>query len=304
MSLAEAEAIITMFNCMIKEQVPTNDVRQFTVKQAAQCRIYKQTNRRLEKVAMKIKRSDALALAKRIRQEKHRYKRSLTSFHHDKSLANQIIDRTNRRASAYKKDLICMKKDKIEFLQQKYNIEDKNRRSIESCHPRVKKILRDLEVFNKDIHSEEPIGPMVCHPEIKLTPNELLVLNKGPKFMVRRDASLEQFLLEVEKSITKQNYNDNWDTEDNCKDDSTNEPCGSDLDSAAERLEIESKNISNFREKSISLGRLRCTEYKYNKRVHLPEPRSADRDVRKCLKPLQKLLLSQKHLKSVKTTDT
>ena len=56
MSLAEAEANITMFNRMIKEQVPTNDVRHFTVKQAAQCRVYKQTSRRLERVAMKFKR--------------------------------------------------------------------------------------------------------------------------------------------------------------------------------------------------------------------------------------------------------
>ena len=111
MSLAETEANITMFNYMIKKQVSTNDVRHFIVKQAAQCRVYKQTNRRLERVAMHMKRSDAIALAKRLRQQKHRSKTSIRHYF-DREIANNLIDKINRKASVYRRDLIIEKKDK------------------------------------------------------------------------------------------------------------------------------------------------------------------------------------------------
>ena len=88
-----------MFNGMIRRGISTNDIRHFVVKQAAQCRIYKSTNPKLEKVAMRIKRMDALALAKRLRQAKHRCKMSLISAHSDLDKANRVIDRINRLAS-------------------------------------------------------------------------------------------------------------------------------------------------------------------------------------------------------------
>ena len=92
MKLAETESNILMFNSMIRRHVATNDVKQFAIKQAAQCRVYKSISLKLEKVAMKLKRADALAYAKRLRQEKYKIKQNLISTFEDKKKAKKIID--------------------------------------------------------------------------------------------------------------------------------------------------------------------------------------------------------------------
>ena len=76
MNIAEARANITMFNSMIRMKIATNDIRQFSLKQAAQCRVYKGPNLRLEKSAMRNKRKDLIAHVKRMQQEKYRVKKS------------------------------------------------------------------------------------------------------------------------------------------------------------------------------------------------------------------------------------
>ena len=68
MTLAETEANITMFNSMIRKKVPTTDIRQFAAKQAAQCRVHKQISQKIVHLAMKVKRADAIAFAKRLRR--------------------------------------------------------------------------------------------------------------------------------------------------------------------------------------------------------------------------------------------
>ena len=44
------------------------------------------------------------------------------------------------------------------------------------------------------------------------------------------------------------------------------------------KIEAESKATFIFREKTVSLARLKCTNFKYNKRLHLPEPTSSERE--------------------------
>ena len=78
--------------------------------------------------------------------------------------------------------------------------------------------------------------------------------------MVRKETSIEEFCLELEKCITKQNYNDAQNCIDTEKEE--DESASTDLDSLAERLETESRMIFNLREKSVSLSRLKYTDYK------------------------------------------
>ena len=96
----------------------------------------------------------------------------------------------------------------LNLMETYHSIEDVEQRSLKSCHTGVKDILENLEVFSGILKEEPPVGPMICHPEIRLSSEELLVLNKGPKFMVRKDIKYEEFCSEVEKGVAKQDYND------------------------------------------------------------------------------------------------
>ena len=67
----------------------------------------------------------------------------------------------------------------------------------------------------------------------------------------------------MKKSISKQN-NDVVEEENNDEDMTCSE-----LNSVADVIEIESKIILTCGGKSISLSRIKSTDYKYNKRIHL-----------------------------------
>ena len=276
MSIEEEESNVALFNDLIRKGLSTNDVQQFALKQAAQCRVKKQISPKLLKVAMKLKRMDALAHVKRLKQEKYRIKKSLLTNDTDK--AKKRIDTINKRASTYRTWLRQQRKEKFEFIQNKRLIEETERRSIMSCHPEVRHLLKNLDVFKKQIDPEPPVGPLICHPDIKLTKNEMSVLNKGPKYMVRRQIGIDEFRLEVEKCIAKQNYNDGNDDAISIEGDEKKEDETSSIDSLVEKIEIESKMLYNFRESTISLGKLRGTDFKYNKRIFLPNPKNTERE--------------------------
>ena len=186
MTIVTTEANISMFNSMIRRKLATNDVRNFAKKQAAQCRVYKQASHRLEKLAMKLKRMDAIASVKRLRSEKYKIKLSLMSSYSDKEKAKKVINNINYNASDYKRWLRESRRSKVDHIETKRQIEEQNRRSLESCPSVVRGMLKDLRVFNAVPSPEDPKGPMTCHPNIKLSEDELLILNRGPKFMVRK----------------------------------------------------------------------------------------------------------------------
>ena len=275
LSLVEVETNIKMFNDLIRKKIPTNDIRHFTLKQAAQCRVYQQPNHKLEMVAMKMKRKDALAHAKRLRQSKKKTKYLLLGETAELNKTKKKIHDINANAREYKKELQLEKRDKVQFLEGKKIIEDSSLKSLRNCHPRARDIIKDLDVFRHQIPQEPPVGPMICHPDIELSENERLVLNKGPGFMIRRDVDINEFRQEVEKGIAKQNYND-VEQEDLEPGSVVSEQ--SEISDSAKTMELESKMIFNFRANDLSLERMRCTDFKYNKRIFLPQPKNANRE--------------------------
>ena len=101
MKIAETQANILMFNSMIRKNIATNDIKQFSQKQAAQCRVYLKPNPKLERVAMMNMRADLLAHIKRLRQVKDRTKRSLISLYSANDLVRirRVISKINKNAS-------------------------------------------------------------------------------------------------------------------------------------------------------------------------------------------------------------
>ena len=175
-SIAETEANITMFNCMIRRRVPTTDIRQFAAKQAAQCRVHKQISQKIVGLAMKVKRADAIAFAKRLRRVRHQNKQALIACYADKDKVRKVIHKIDCNAREYKSWLKNTKIDKINHLENKYSVEDLAGRSLKSCPTRVQDMLRDLDIFNTQVVPKPPKGPMVCHPNIKLSQKELMIL--------------------------------------------------------------------------------------------------------------------------------
>ena len=270
MKIAETQANILMFNSMIRKNIATNDIKQFSQKQAAQCRVYLKPNPKLERVAMMNKRADLLAHIKRLRQVKDRTKRSLISLYsaNDLDRIRRVISKINKNASYLKKKLKKKKLCKVEFLSVKYQL-DKRReqtRSLDRCPSQVRAILGHLDIFNCEIQPEPPVGPLICHPEIKLNQCEREILNKGPKYMIRKPVTRSDFRREVEKSIAKQNYNMAF-----CEELDPEISFSPEEVKQTEILETESKMIFNPRNKDLSLSRLKATDFKYNKRIKLPE---------------------------------
>ena len=241
MTLAETEANITMFNSMIRKKVPTTDIRQFAAKQAAQCRVHKQISQKIVHLAMKVKRADAIAFAKRLRRAKYRNKNILISCYQVKEKVRKVIHEINNKASEYKEWLRGEKRDKIEHLEAKYSTVNLTTKSLKSCPPGARELLQDLDIFNTQMSPEPPRGPMICHPDIKLSEEELQILNKGPKFMVRTQFDQDEFSLQMEKAIAKQNYDD---IENGPKDteNDTNIGCKNEIDWLEDS---EDKNIVN-----------------------------------------------------------
>ena len=271
MNLAEIESNISMFNNMIRDRVPTSDIRHFALKQAAQCRVYKQTNQRIERAAMKAKRNDAIASAKRLRQMKYKIKKKLLRAHKNKEKASRVIQKFNNKAREYRRALKQQKDFKVQYLRAKYDSHPI--RTLESCPKDVRDILENVQIFTQDLEPASPVGPLICHPQISLSDCERMVLNKGPKFMVRKDVSLEEFCLELEKGIAKHNFSVVSGDIDHSEDESTESAGGN---SEVEKIETEGRMVFNHRERSIALSRLRCTDFKYNKRIRLPETNNTE----------------------------
>ena len=154
MKLAETESNIMMFTNMIRKKVATNDVRSFTLKQAAQCRIYKEASLRLEKVAMKIKKVDALAYAKRLNQEKNRIKQSLVIFSNDRKTTRHIRY-INKNSGEYRSYLSSLKEEKVQHLLDKRSCEGQMK--IDRCPRKVREILKNVKIFSKEVTEQKPI---------------------------------------------------------------------------------------------------------------------------------------------------
>ena len=86
----------------------------------------------------------------------------------------------------------------------------------------TKVLLDGVNVFNDDLSlkPEPPEGPMICDSSLKFDQNELAILAKGPKFMVRSELQSEDFMVEMEQMIVKKKFDEkNEDVLDDSKDD-------------------------------------------------------------------------------------
>ena len=112
---------------------------------------------------------------------------------------------------------------------------------------------------------------MICSPNISLSKDELSFLRKGPRFMLRQEVEEKDFRVELEKMTMKEKFNDSENESENSSvlsDDSISEE--------AEKEAARSAMVYLKSEKSLDLGKIKATDYKFNKRVLLPEDGSTE----------------------------
>ena len=92
-------------------------------------------------------------------------------------------------------------------------------KSVKNAPENTSELLSGVNIFQNDLEilPQVPLGPMICDEKIDLNKNELRLLSRGPKFMVRDELALEDFKVEMEKMVAKQKY-ENAFNEDNLSD--------------------------------------------------------------------------------------
>ena len=295
--LAATEGNLHLFATLKRLGLSTNDVSSFVEKQLIHKKVVSHSDPKLRRVAMHSKLVDASAYAKRLRQEKNTWKqRIFKKYQGNKSKGKRVVDELLQK---YKHQKLLEYEDadrKIKFYMDKSELN----KSMKEIPKETSRFLNGVNIFSADqeLVAEDPLGPFICHKSIKLTQDELNILSRGPKFMIRCDLSEEEHKIDVEKMIVKQKFDNCF---NQCEDDSSvalntsasvqnqNKPSAEKVFGVrSNRVKGENCNmdkLDNFdvkweencgsmpydhRSKILDLGNMRATNYKYNKNICLP----------------------------------
>ena len=293
-TLAATEGKIYLFHTLKSKGLATNDVRNFSIKQTIHKKVNKGIDSKVRRTAMQSKLADALAYASRLRQQKSSLKKQIQKKHKgNKSKCKKILHDLQQRYRRTRVIEMDEADKKIVHLSEK----DMRVRVSKEAPRATRAILDGVNVFCDGLPTEPeaPEGPMICDSTLKFDMNELKVLAKGPKFMVREELQSEDFKVELEKMIVKQKFDErSKDAHENKDDCSEKEKNGASLSSAStaaagtsSKINLDSNGegvrdlnclweeqaglmVYNSKSKSLNLGNLRATNYKHNKRLYLP----------------------------------
>ena len=279
--LNEIEANVEMFSQMVSNGVATNDVRNFVVKQSNMKKSDNKYDLKLSKTAMRRKLNDACAQGSKLRRTKRELESLLITQHgYSKSKLRNLINRVRKQNTYHRTRHKTKTIHKYKHCEKKMKTVSRviNNKSI----PRdVWEVLKNVELFNDDLDPQPPADPMICDVNIKLSPEEMDFLRRGPRFMLRQQTNLTDFQIELEKMIAKEKFGDR-EKEDEEYDsgissgesDTEDSSCG-DLEFLSDRVAAEAAMVYLKKEKRLDLSRLKATNYKFNKFVHLPRAQQA-----------------------------
>ena len=295
--LAETESNIYTFNTLKGMNLATNDVKNFVQKQTIHKRVQTKPDFKVQKAAMRSKLSDALAFAKRLRQRRDTLKsRLVKKFACKRSEGRRVLDNLVTHYKNYKIKEMSEAKIKINHILEKEKLD----KVIREAPAELCEYLSNVNIFSKSQHNvkpEPPTGPFLCHESIKFDENELSILNKGPKFMIRNDLDENEFELELEKMVAKKKINSAFKDKDDFSDSSnqaisrlTSEVTQNENMQGRGNINIDqidnerweeqsSKMVYNLKSKVFDLGNLQASKYKHNKMIFMPSPESADSEM-------------------------
>ena len=306
-----------LLDTMLNENLATRDIFSFGMKQA-QIRLFeKNLDKETMKHAMESKIKDLRQAIKNTRREilwiekllrsrlgkRHKYKRCV------KVMKKKIDRMREKRKETYRR--------KLEHYRSTQNEQRCGLRAGTDALERKfkptmvsEKLLnyRELDIFKNPDQlplPQRPLGPYICKKDIKLSDDEILILQKEPKFSIRKHVNKRDFQVETEKMLCKHRNQhpkprneagkldhwvsdktgDNGPSEENRRrkreealkeDDRKNKQ----REKKIREIWNKSKNryVYNPIEKSISFSKRRPTDYKLNKFIHLPKPLSNEQE--------------------------
>ena len=273
--LNETEVNIRLFNKMVRNGVATNDVRNFVSKQAELKSMNHEINCSLTKKAMKSKFIDACALARKLRYRKTELKYQLiTEFNYSKKKCRTLVKKSMGKMSNHRHKHRIKAMKKYDHCLKKMN-DDRMNKDFKDIPERAWDILKGVNLFqNTNITPEPSADPMVCSPDISLSKAELAFLKKGPRYMLRQEMDVVDFKTELEKMSVKEKLTAL--NSDKTAEGSLVSDCS--LSEEAAREEAKSAMIYIKSEKVLDLGRMKATDYKFNKHVYLPKEETTEKE--------------------------
>ena len=202
LKLAVTEANVHLFSTLKSLGLATNDVKHFVEKQALHKKMNKSLDVRIVKQCMHSKLVDACAYAKKLRQSKNSQRaRVLKKYRNSKAKGKRVLKELLDRYREVKLSKMAESNKKIKFYKEKNEL----KKSIKQAPVETHEILSGVNLFmdNTNIVPEQPMDPFICDKSIRLSKNELLLLSRGPKYMIRGDLSADEFKIEVEKMVCK-----------------------------------------------------------------------------------------------------
>ena len=166
-------------------------------------------------------------------------------------------------------------------------------------------IAKNINIFHTEVYPQECADPMICSRDIKLSTDELNFLRKGPKFMLRQDGNENDFVVNLEKMVIKDKYEASSDGRDLDATDhnvtESSEDSSDDLKALAGEVEARSGMVYSKKDMTLNLGKLRATNYKFNKHVCLPRSETAYREAVHEVRKTEMLKIFRKSLCRGKT---
>ena len=148
---------------------------------------------------MQSKVRDACIHAKSLRRQRDVLKKRLSKkLGGSKSFGRRVLDKLFLEYKSVKSQKILENEAKLTRIQKSVVGEKEIKAPPESTAD----YLSNVNVFSESQHSLTPQasdGPFVCDSSINLSKNELKLLARGPKFMVREQLDSESFEVELEK---------------------------------------------------------------------------------------------------------
>ena len=271
----EAEQRTVLLDQMVRLGMNLGDVQGIFEKQLVTRRCNKGDD--TDQVLMEKKLKDSRKEEKLFRRKRNNLRVGLEEvLGKNSNKYKRIIERVKQLVEKKRTKIRKKYKNKVETYKEKH--EKAKAEKIISSLPEEVKPYKDLRAIRGlPIDPDPPKPPVITSPEIVLSKEEIKILSKSPKFTLRNILDKEQFMIEVEKTLIKEQYRRIGKDETNGVVVEENFENSDEVKRAenAKWLEMKGEIIYDFEDNNIDFGRSKPTRWKGNKRITLPKSGSA-----------------------------
>ena len=329
--LNSTECNIKLFTSLLNKNISTRDIHFFVQKQADLRKVHKGLDKPMTRAAMRAKLNDACAFSVRQRRVVEKLKKKLFAATGNKRFKQRkIIKQVRLMLEKEKKTHLSRDEEKVKRYTLIQSQIDQDPQTKKLDLPASLKDFSTLKAFLPEVSQPQKIEPPKIYDEsISLSNDERSLLAKGPKFAVRQKLLKESFKIELEKMVCKKKYRSDEPPDPDSTGPSRpsevnhdlpttdlqtqNHPSGKSFngfvasnqspepiigqtkyDLNQDWAERRSQLVFDFCEGSVDPGRLRATDYKFNRSTNLPKPSSAELEAKHELRKMESLKIFNK----------